>query len=29
LFYSREDIAKLLKLDDAPKEHRIVDNRPR
>ena len=28
LFYSREDIAKLLKLDDAPKEHRIVDNRP-
>ncbi len=29
LFYSREDIAKLLKLDDAPKELRIVDNRPR
>ena len=27
LFYSREDIAKLLKLDDAPKEPRIVDLR--
>ncbi len=29
LFYSREDLAKLLKLDDAPKELRILDNRPR
>lgn len=27
LFYSREDLAKLLKLDDAPKELRIVDLR--
>ncbi len=28
LYYSREDLAKLLKLDDAPKELRIVDYRP-
>ena len=28
LYYSREDLAKLLKLDDAPKELRIVDLRP-
>jgi hypothetical protein len=28
LYYSREDLAKLLKLDDAPKELRIVDCRP-
>jgi len=27
LFYSREDLARLLKLDDAPKELRIVDLR--
>jgi len=27
LFYSREDLAQLLKLDDAPKELRIVDLR--
>jgi phenylacetate-CoA ligase len=27
LYYSREDLAKLLKLDDAPKELRIVDLR--